>query len=382
MGQRRAVSRARRAAADPAQHRLCGMPLVSRDGTRIVRERGDGRTDERELRLHQGGSRRASGHRRDLHAGDPGDDGARRMADDGVPDTGRRAVLRGHVLPARGSTGHAQLSARAGWRGGRVGEQAGERDEDHRLHARPVRAEHGAHPRHGRARRGAALARDVVARTALRAAVRRLRWRAEISTHDDAGLPAAAVGPHGRSAGAGDGDAHVPIHGARWDLRPGGRRLLAVQRGRVLAGTALREDAVRQRAPRPARRQPLAGDARARVPARDGGDDRLARTRDDLARRWILFVARRRQRGARGPILRLGRQRTGHPARRGCRSRQDILGRDRRRQLRGAQHPVRAARCSRRRGRAARHTLRAAHGDRPGDAYPVRRPRAPRSAGA
>ena len=57
-------------------------------------------------------------------------------------------------------------------------------------------------------------------------------------------------------------DAIVPADGARRDLRSGRRRLRALRRRRDLARAALREDALRQRAARPARRAPLAGDAR------------------------------------------------------------------------------------------------------------------------
>ena len=102
---------ARRGQADPAQHRLRGVSLVPRHGARVVRGRGDRRADERALRLHQGGPRGAARPRRDLHAGDAGDDRTRRLADDRVPHAGGRAVLRRHVLPARRPARHAVRSA-------------------------------------------------------------------------------------------------------------------------------------------------------------------------------------------------------------------------------------------------------------------------------
>ena len=71
--------------------------------------------------------------------------------------------------------------------------------------------------------------------------------------------------------------------------------------------------------------------------------------RDAIARRRILLVARRRQRRARGQVLRLERRRVRRRARRRCADHARVLGRDRRRQLRGAQHSVPS-----RDGRAAR----------------------------
>ena len=87
--------------ADPAEHRLRRLPLVPRHGARVVRGRRDRAPHEREVRQHQGRSRRAARHRRHLHAGGAGDDRARRLADDDVPPARRKPVLRRHVLPAR-----------------------------------------------------------------------------------------------------------------------------------------------------------------------------------------------------------------------------------------------------------------------------------------
>ena len=55
------------------------------------------------VRQHQGRSRGAARPRRHLHAGRPGDDRQRRLADDRLPDARRHAVLRRHLFPARRS---------------------------------------------------------------------------------------------------------------------------------------------------------------------------------------------------------------------------------------------------------------------------------------
>ena len=84
-----ALARAR-GQADPAVDRLLGVPLVPRDGARVVRGPGGRRGDERALRQHQGRSRGAARPRPDLpdraraaHAAH------RRLAADDVPDAGR-----------------------------------------------------------------------------------------------------------------------------------------------------------------------------------------------------------------------------------------------------------------------------------------------------
>src|SRR5690349_24257491 len=51
---------ARGGASDPALDRLRGMPLVSRDGARVVRGPADGARDERALRQRQGRPRGAA----------------------------------------------------------------------------------------------------------------------------------------------------------------------------------------------------------------------------------------------------------------------------------------------------------------------------------
>src|SRR5207249_8364012 len=68
--------------------------------------------------------------------------------------------------------------------------------------------------------------------------------------------------------------------------------LRALLRGSALAGAALREDALRQRAARLALPARLAGLRRPGVPAHRRGDPRLCAARDDRSRRRLLLRAR------------------------------------------------------------------------------------------
>ena len=79
--------------------RLRGLPLVSRDGARVVRGPRRRQADQRRLRGDQGGPRGAARRRRRLHDRDAGDDRAGRLADDGLRDARRRPVLLRHLLP-------------------------------------------------------------------------------------------------------------------------------------------------------------------------------------------------------------------------------------------------------------------------------------------
>ena len=75
--------------ADPAVDRLRGLPLVSRDGPRVVRGRRRRRGDERGLRLHQGRPRGAARPRRGVHERHRRADRAGRLADDLLPHARR-----------------------------------------------------------------------------------------------------------------------------------------------------------------------------------------------------------------------------------------------------------------------------------------------------
>ena len=114
--------------------RLRGLPLVPRHGARVVRGRGDGALPQRPLRVDQGRPRGAPRPRPGLHGRGPGDDRRRRLADVGLPDARRPAVLRRDVLPGRaaprdavvppGPRGRRPRLARAARRG-RGGRAAG-----------------------------------------------------------------------------------------------------------------------------------------------------------------------------------------------------------------------------------------------------------------
>ena len=79
--------------------RLLLLPLVSRDGARVLRGPAHRRADERELRVREGRPRGAPGRGRPLHGGRPGDDRPRRLAAERVPDARAAAVLRRNLLP-------------------------------------------------------------------------------------------------------------------------------------------------------------------------------------------------------------------------------------------------------------------------------------------
>ncbi len=94
-----AGARRGRGQADPAQRGLFGVPLVPRDGARVVRRSRYRGADERTVRQHQGGSRGAARHRRHLHGGRPGHDRPRRLADDRIPAPDGRPFYSGTYYP-------------------------------------------------------------------------------------------------------------------------------------------------------------------------------------------------------------------------------------------------------------------------------------------
>ena len=113
-----ALARARERGSPAAGlDRLLGLPLVPRDGARVLRGPRDRRADERALRLRQGRPRGAPRRRRGLHGGLPGDDRPGRLAAERVPHPRAGAVLRRHLLPARAAPRPAELARGAG--GGR-----------------------------------------------------------------------------------------------------------------------------------------------------------------------------------------------------------------------------------------------------------------------
>ena len=98
-GPRRLGGGQRQQQADPAVGRLRRLPLVPCHGAREFRGRRHRGGDERAVRQHQGRSRRAPGHRSDLHVGAAPPRRAWRLAADHVPDARRRAVLGRHLFP-------------------------------------------------------------------------------------------------------------------------------------------------------------------------------------------------------------------------------------------------------------------------------------------
>src|SRR6266545_4812426 len=84
--------------AGAAERGLRGLPLVPRDGARVVRGRGHRGVPQQALRQHQDRPRGAPGRRRGLHERHPGDYRARRLADDLRARPRPGAVLRRHLL--------------------------------------------------------------------------------------------------------------------------------------------------------------------------------------------------------------------------------------------------------------------------------------------
>ncbi len=316
-----AGDRQAREQADPALGRLRRLPLVPRDGARIVRGRGHRQGDERAVRQHQSRPRGAAGHRPDLHARAASDGRARRLADDHVPDADGRAGMGRHLFSKGFALRAAGFCRRAASRGAAVPRGAGQ-----------DRAEPGGAPG-AVGRKGAAAGqgdhRPQGARRRRQADRQRLRhgrWRpgrgAQVSAADDPRIPVAGGPAHGRPAVLRDGRAQPGAHGRGRHLRPSRRRLLALFGRCRVAGAAFREDALRQR-PAPGavgaglaaqRRRPVR-----RARARDGG---LAAARDGDRGGGVFRISRRGFRGRRGQVLRLvagrDRSRSGAGCRRFC----------------------------------------------------------------
>ena len=169
--------------------------------------------------------------------------------------------------------------------------------------------------------RCAARCRRRAHRCQLRRRARRVRRRSEVPAGHGLGVPAPILAPIRRPGGPGDGDAHAGRHGRRRHQRPARRRLCPLQHRCALAGAALREDAVRQRAARPRLPRGLPGNGQRAVCAGGARDARLHARRAADPRRRLRLGARRRQRGRRRPLLRLDPRRAhGGPLRRGPRS--------------------------------------------------------------
>ena len=87
--------------ADPALGRLRRLPLVPRDGARVVRGRADRKRDERAVRQHQSRPRGAAGHRPDLHERAASLGRAGRLAADHVSHARGRAGVGRHLFSQR-----------------------------------------------------------------------------------------------------------------------------------------------------------------------------------------------------------------------------------------------------------------------------------------
>ena len=83
---------------------------MPRDGTRVVRARGDCGAAQRALRLDQGGPRGAAGRGPRLHGLRAGADGARRLAAQRVAHAGAETILWRHLFSARGPARPAGIS--------------------------------------------------------------------------------------------------------------------------------------------------------------------------------------------------------------------------------------------------------------------------------
>ena len=300
LGCRGAGAGARRGPPDLPVGRLRRLPLVPRDGARVLRRCGHGGLPQRELREHQGGSRGAAGPRCDLHARRAGLDRVRRMADDRLPDPRRSSLLWRHVLSECQASRAAVLPRRPGRGLGSVAGAAcrrrARRDGSHvvartdRAPRRRGRAGRDRHPRCGRVRAGVRLRRRGCG----------MGRPDEVPPADGPGVPAPPRGVRRRPLAAA-GPPHAGPDGGRGNPRPAGWRVQPLRHGAHLAGAPLREDALRQRPARahlPAR---LAADRQSGRPGRGPLHARLRGARDDPARRRLC-----------------GEPRCGHGRRGGC----------------------------------------------------------------
>ena len=281
--------------------RLRRLPLVPRDGARVVRGRRRPRRHQRALRRDQGRPRGAPRRRRRLHGGDPGDDRPRRLADDRVPRP--RTASRSTAAPTsrRPRARHALVPAAA--RGGRArpGASAGRRSRRGRRRDRR------------RASPGAAL---TVRRRGPPAAERPRRGRAvacaEQYDETRGGFGGAPKFPPSmvlefllrHHARTGDEQAlamaerpcEAMARGGIYDQLGGGFARYSVDD--ALGGAALREDALRQRAAAAGLHPPVAGDRLGAGPPGRPGDRRLHAARAAHAGGRLRLRAGRRHRRA------------------------------------------------------------------------------------
>jgi hypothetical protein len=233
--------------ARPALRRLLRLPLVPRDGPRVVRGPRHRRGDEPPVRQHQGGSGGTPRRRRRLHVGRAVDDGTGWLAHDRVPHPRRAALLRRHVLPQGRSPRPARLHPHPGGGRRRLAQPArGAGGPGGQAHRRPGP---GQRPGGGGRRRGAGREDPGAGRLQpggpIRRPPRRVRRRPQVPPGHDARLPVALPRPYRPRPSSGHGRRHSRRHGRRRHVRPGGRRVPPLLGGRLLARAPLREDALR-----------------------------------------------------------------------------------------------------------------------------------------
>ncbi len=320
--------------ADPALRRLLGLPLVPRDGPRVLRGRRRRRRDEPPVRQHQGRPRGTPRCRFHLHGCRAGHERSRRLADDGVPHTRRSSVLRRHLLP------EAQLLEPDGGDRRRVAQPSGRHPPERR---RPDRRDrpHGADPaglrsaRHRGAQPNAAAAGRLV-----RPDVGRLRHGAEVPLDDEprSGVACVHAAPSGRRPH--HRDDFTRCDGQRWHVRPHRRWLCSLLGRREVVGAPFREDALRPGAADPRVPPRLPGVRRAALEAGGRGDGRVRVARVAASIRRVLLsrgrrFARRERPRSRGPVPHVD-GRGGHRGARGRRcARPRVVRVHRCRQLRG-----------------------------------------------
>ena len=242
--------------ADPAVDRLFGLPLVPRDGARIVRGPRDRGADERAVREHQGRSRGAPRPRPHLPDRAPGAEpggGGWPLTMFLAPQT-QRPFFGGTYFPHEPRYGMPAFRACwSAWREfytTRARRTAGARRQAGRRCSASCCRRRTAAPRRCRARccDGARHAAARIRRTATAASATRRNSRTRRTSSSCCALARrSGRGRRARPAGALHGDAHADAHGRRRPLRPARRRLLPLLRRPVLDDSALREDAVRQR---------------------------------------------------------------------------------------------------------------------------------------
>ena len=248
-----------RGQAAPAVGRLLVVPLVPRDGARVVRGPRDRGGHERAVRQREGRPRGTARRRRRLHAGRPGDDRARRLADDRVPR--RPTAARSSAAPtSRTTTARACPGSSGCWtRSTRRGATGATTCSSRRASSHEAIA--GSARRRCAPERGDAVRRDPRPRgrdRPRRSSTPRFGGFGRAPKFPQAmtlDLPARAAScadqPTRQTLEMVDGVARRDGRGRH--LRPGRRRLPPLLRRRVLARPPLREDALR---PGAARRAP------------------------------------------------------------------------------------------------------------------------------